>query len=166
MQFAFGLLILTLAAILQATVLNRVMAGPRPDLVLVVVLAWSMLRGVAEGTVGGIAGGLALDLLSGAPFGLHTGLLALIGSVTALGEGNLFRGNLPLFLITGALATLCLHGGSVLVLQAAGQHAANLFRFVQFVVPTALFNAVLTPVAFSLCQRAVRALGGWRQLEL
>src|SRR5918911_3711443 len=110
MQFAFGLAILPLAAIVQGTALDRALGGPRPDLVLLLVLAWSMIRGVAEGTVGGIAGGLALDLTSAAPFGLHTSLLGLTGSLTALGEANLFRGNVPLFVTTAALATIFLHG--------------------------------------------------------
>ena len=35
-----------------------------------------------------------------------------------------------------------------------------------FVVPTALINALLMPLAFGLMQRALRALGGSRQLEL
>ncbi len=166
MQLAFGLGVLAIAAIVQSTALNQVLDGPRPDLVLVFVLAWSMIRGVAEGTVGGIAGGLALDLLSAAPFGLHAGLLGLIGSVTALGEASLFRGNLPIFVTAAALATVMLHGGAFLLLQAAGQQTFPLVRFVQFVVPTALLNALLMPFAFLLVQRGVRALGGWRQLEV
>ena len=125
-----------------------------------------MVRGLTEGTICGIAGGLALDLLSAAPFGMHTVLLGSIGAVTALGETNLYRGNVPLFLITAALATVLFHGGSLLALQAAGMQTYGLGHFVQFVVPTSLVNAVLMPLAFTLVQRAVRALGGWRQLEL
>jgi len=166
LQLAFGLTVLALAAIVQATIVNRLTGGPRPDLVLLLVLAWSMIRGVAEGTVGGIAGGLALDLTSAVPFGLHTSLLGLTGSLTALGEANLFRGNLPLFVTTAALATICLHGGSILVLQAAGQQTVTLTQFVRFVVPTAVINALLMPLAFGLMQRVLRALGGSRQLEL
>lgn len=166
MQLLFGLLIMSLAAIVQATVLDRFSGGPRPDLVLLIVLSWGILRGLAEGAVGGITGGLALDLLSAAPFGLHTSLLAMLGTLTALGEANLFRGNLPLFSMTAALATVVFHGGALLILQAAGQQAVGLHRFIQFVVPTALLNALLMPLAFILVRRMLRALGGWRQLEL
>jgi rod shape-determining protein MreD len=166
LQLAFGLTAFAVAAIMQATTLSSVSGTPRPDLVLLLVLAWSMLRGLPEGTVGGIAGGLALDLLSAAPFGLHAGLLGMIGALTALGEANLFRGNVPLFLVTAGLGTLVLHGGSLLLLQAAGQQAIGPSRFVEFVVPTALLNALLMPFVFVLVQRSVRALAGWRQLEL
>jgi rod shape-determining protein MreD len=166
LQLAFGLVLLILAAIVQATVLTRIPLGVRPDLVLVVVLAWSMIRDVSEATVAGIAGGMALDLLSGVPFGLHTGLLGLIGSITALGEAYLFRGNLPIFSVSAALATILLHGGSLLVLQAAGEQTLGLPRFIQMVVPTAMLNALLMPLGYLGVQRWVRALGGWRQLEL
>ena len=163
---AFGLFLLAGTAILQVTVFGRPLGEPRPDLVLITVLAWSMVRGLTEGTICGIAGGLALDVLSAVPFGLHTALLGVTGSVTALGETNLYRGNVLLFLTTAALATVLFHGCSLLALQAAGQQTFGLARFVQFVVPTALLNAVLMPLAFTLVQRAVRALSGWRQLEL
>ena len=146
--------------------MDQLFSGPRPDLVLLLVLAWSMNRGLSEGAVGGVAGGLALDLLSAAPFGLHAGLLVLIGSLTALSESNLFRGSVPIFLTTAALATVVLHGGSLLVLQAAGQQTVSFPAFVQMVVPTAALNALLMPLAFVFVQRTVRALGGWRQLEV
>jgi rod shape-determining protein MreD len=125
-----------------------------------------MLRGFDEGIVGGIVGGMTLDFLSAAPFGLFTGLLGLIGALTALGESNLYRGNLLLFLSTAALATVVLHGGTILVMQAAGLQAVGLLRFIQFVVPTAVLNALLMPLVFRLVLRGVRALGDWRQLEL
>lgn len=166
MQLAFGVALLVGAALFQATFLDRLFGAVRPDLVLLVVLAWSINRGLTEGSIGGILGGLALDTLSAAPFGLHTGLLGAIGSLTALGEENLFRGNVLLFAVTAALATLVLHGGALLVLQASGQQAPGLPRFIQFVVPAALLNGALMPLAYTLVRRGVRALAGWRRLEL
>jgi rod shape-determining protein MreD len=166
LQLAFGLIVLTLAALFQATILARLPMLLRVDLVLVCVLAWSLIRGVAEGTVGGITGGVALDLVSGAPFGLHTGLLGMVGSLAALGEANLFRGNMPIFSLAAALATVLLHAGSLLVLQAAGQQTPGLAGFVRFTVPVAILNAALMPLVYTVIQRGVRVLGGWRQLEL
>jgi rod shape-determining protein MreD len=166
LQLAFGFVLLVFSALVQATLVNQAFSGPRPDVVLLVVLAWGIVRGVTEGSIAGIVAGLALDTLSATPFGLHTGLLGAIGSLTALGEENLFRGNLPLFAVTAALATVVLHGGSVLVLQATGQQTSNAFGFVQFVVPTAVLNAVLMPLFYTVIRRGVRALAGWRRLEL
>lgn len=48
----------------------------RPDLMLVLIVAWSLLRGAEEGMVWAFVGGTLLDLLSGGPFGAFT--LALL----------------------------------------------------------------------------------------
>jgi rod shape-determining protein MreD len=178
---AFGVLSLLLGAVTQVTVLGILSnGGPRADLVLLVVLAWSMLRGVPEGAIIGIIGGMLLDVLSAGPFGLYTTLLGVIAACTALGESNLYRGNVPLFVATAGLATVALHGGEILGLQLAWHNSlpANVqqqstawqgpvvLRFIQFVVPTLALNALLMPVVFNVIQRAVRVLSGWRQLEL
>jgi rod shape-determining protein MreD len=165
-QLLFGLVVGVLAALLQGTVVAQLTDGPRPDLALLVVLAWAMLRGFAEGTLAGLGAGLTLDLLSAAPFGLHAGLFVAIGAATAFGEENLFRGNLPLSALAAALAALALHGGALLALQASGQQTVGLVRFLQFAVPTMLLDALLMPLVFWLLRRWVRILAGWRQLEL
>ena len=46
------------------------------------------------------------------------------------------------------------------------RHRTMRTAFVRFVVPTAFMNALLMPLAFGLMQRALRALGSSRQLEL
>ena len=42
--------------------------GARPNLMLLVVLIWAMVRGLDEGVVWAFVGGLIVDLLSGGPF--------------------------------------------------------------------------------------------------
>ena len=80
MQLGFGILALVLAAIVQSTAAQHLDGGPRPDLVLLLVLAWSMLRGLTEGIIGGIAGGLALDLRGLDPPEPMVAILGLIDS--------------------------------------------------------------------------------------
>ena len=70
----------------------------RPDLVLVVVLAWAMLRGSIEGAIVGFLGGMLLDSVTYTPFGINTALFGLIGYCAGLPEVNVYRGNLPYFL--------------------------------------------------------------------
>ena len=49
----------------------------QPDLTLLVVGAWSLRRGVEEGAVWAVVGGIVLDLMSAGPFSaLVFGLLA------------------------------------------------------------------------------------------
>ena len=159
--------LLAVAALAEATVGYRLeIGGGRPNLVLLMVVAWSLLRGVDEGTLAGLAGGVALDLVSGTPFGMYSGILTLLGAVTALSEATLYRGSLALFFGMAVLTTVCFHGVQVLILQALGREAPPFIYLVRVLVPTVLINAALMPIVFSLTQRLVRALSGWRQLEL
>src|SRR3954469_21579089 len=86
--------VLILAALAESTLGYRLDAvgGGRLNLVLVLVAVWSLVRGA----VAGLVGGLALDVMSGTPFGLHTLLLGLIGAGTAMAGGSLTRGGLAL----------------------------------------------------------------------
>jgi rod shape-determining protein MreD len=51
--------------------------GVRPNLPLIVVTAWGLLRGSGEGIWWGLGTGLALDLFSGVPLGMFSGGLVL-----------------------------------------------------------------------------------------
>jgi rod shape-determining protein MreD len=167
MPFAAYSAVLVLAALAEGTLGSRVdLGGGRLNLVMLMVVAWSLLRGMQEGALAGAVGGLALDVVSGTPFGLHTAVLTVIGTVTALGEATLYRGSLAFFFGTAVLVTVTYHGALVLVLQALGWEMPTFTRLVYIVVPTVVFNAMLMPFVFALAQRLYRALSGWRQLEL
>jgi len=138
----------------------------RPDLVLVVVLAWSMLRGSGEGAFVGFLGGLLLDSVTYTPFGINTALFGLIGYGVGLPEVNAYRGNLPYFLGITMLATLAYHTLYFLLLQALGNSMPPLFETYATAAPAAVLNALLVPPTFLVCRRLVRALAGWTQLRL
>ena len=159
--------VLAVGALVESTVAYRLeLAGGRANWVLLLVTAWSVLRGLQEGILAGLIGGLALDLVSGTPFGLYTVLLTLIAACAALGEATLHRDSLGLLVGTAVLATVAYHGVLVLALQALGWSTPGFARLIQVLVPTVLLNAALMPIAFILARRLVRALSGWRQLEL
>src|SRR5688500_709630 len=98
MPFAAYSSVLVIAALTEGTLGSRVdVGGGRVNLVMLLVVAWSLLRGMQEGALAGAVGGLALDVVSGTPFGLHTSVLTLIGGITAVGEATLYRGSLAFF---------------------------------------------------------------------
>jgi rod shape-determining protein MreD len=134
--------------------------------VLVVVLAWSMLRGSGEGAFVGFLGGVLLDSVSYTPFGLNSALLGLLGYFTGLPEVNIYRGNLPYFVGTAAAATLLYHTVYFLLLQALGTALPPIIETYAAAVPAALLNAALLAPTFVLCRRLLRALAGWTQLRL
>jgi rod shape-determining protein MreD len=161
------------AALLAAAALVQSVMGPslplvrgRPDLVLVVVLAWSMLRGSGEGAFVGFLGGVLLDSVDYTPFGINSALFGLLGYFIGLPEVNVYRGNLPYFLGTAALATLAYHTAYFLLLQALGTSMPPIYETYAAALPAALLNALLLAPTFVLCRRLLRALAGWTQLRL
>jgi rod shape-determining protein MreD len=138
----------------------------RPDFVLVVVLAWAMLRGSTEGAIVGFLGGLLLDSVTYTPFGVSSALLGLCGYLVGMPEVNVYRGNVPYFFGAALLATLGYHTLFFLVLQANGLGLPPLIETYAVALPAALMNPVLLAPTFIICRRLLRALAGWTQLRL
>ncbi|HEX8967519.1 MAG TPA: rod shape-determining protein MreD [Chloroflexota bacterium] len=161
------------AGLLAAAALGQSVIGPslplvhgRPDLVLVVVLAWSLLRGSGEGAFAGFLGGVLLDSVGYTQFGINTALFGLIGYASGLPEVNGYRGNLPYFVGITLIATLVYHTLYFLTLQALGNNMPPIVETYATALPAALLNALLVAPTFILCRRLMRALAGWTQLRL
>jgi rod shape-determining protein MreD len=155
------------AALLQSLVGSSLpIVRGRPDFVLVVVLAWAMLRGSTEGAIVGFLGGLLLDSVTYTPFGVSSALLGLCGYLVGMPEVNVYRGNLPYFFGAAFLATLGYHTLFFLVLQANGLGLPPLIETYAVALPAALMNPVLLAPTFIICRRLLRALAGWTQLRL
>src|SRR5918911_478187 len=162
---ASGLLVV--AALVQSLIGPSLpLVGGRPDVPLVLVLTWSMLRGSGEGAVVGFVGGLLLDTVSYTPFGINAALLGLLGYCAGLPEANVYRGNLPYFLCIAALGTLLYHTLVFVLLQALGLAMPPILQTFAAAVPAALLNALLIAPTFVLCRRLLRTMGGWTQLRL
>ena len=159
--------LLTLAALAEATVGYRLeLGGGRANLVLLLVVAWALLRGKEEGLLAGLVGGVALDLVSGTPFGLHAALLAIVGVTTGLGAETLAHGGATTLFGLAILATVAYHAAEALALRLLGWSIPGPARLLGIVTPAVLVNAVLMPFLFVLARRLERSLSGWRQLEL
>jgi rod shape-determining protein MreD len=167
MRFVVAAGLLMVAALLQSVVGTSLpVVNGRPDFALVVVLAWAMLRGSTEGAIVGFLGGLLLDSVEYTPFGVHTALLGLTGYLAGLPEVSAYRGNLPYFLGTAALATLAYHTLLFLLLQARGLGMPPFIQTYATAIPAAVMNPILLAPTFVLCRRLLRTLGGWTQLRL
>jgi rod shape-determining protein MreD len=111
------LIILSLVVLVQGTLLSRLrILGVSANLLLVIVICWSLTRNVQEGLMWAFAGGLGIDLVSGLPLG--TSPLALMPTcfLAGIGRSSIFAQNIfwPLLLVV--LATP-LHGWLVLLTQ-------------------------------------------------
>ena len=125
-----------------------------------------MLRGSGEGAFVGFLGGVLLDSVTYTTFGINAALFGLLGYFTGLPEVHAYRGNLPYFLVTTAIATLAYHTLYFLILQALGNSMPPLIETYATAAPAALLNTLLVAPTFILCRRLVRALAGWTQLRL
>ncbi len=152
--------VLTFAALIQVTLLPRVsVAGVHLELVLLLAIAWSLLRGPVQGVVWGFVGGLVLDLFSAAPFGVFTLALMLVASASGIGESAVFRQNLLLPLGTTLLGTLLFHLVTLVLLRLLGwplDWNAELFRII---LATMVLNTVCMPFVFGGARQLSQAWG-------
>jgi rod shape-determining protein MreD len=113
---------------------------------LLVVLVWTILRGLNEGMVWGFVGGLAIDLLSGGPFGAHT--LALLG-VALVGRQRWGEGlGAPMIrvLLLALVSGLAYHLILLTVLTWTGHVVDWGYSFLRVAAPSVALCVVLSPL--------------------
>lgn len=151
--------LLAVIALIQTTLLPIFLPGPvRPDLMLMIVVGWGVVHGDGEAALWGLAGGLVLDLFSGAPFGLHTFGLGAIGWLADTLQTNFFRSNLLVPLATIFVATILYHIGQAAVMQLLGYTINWAFYSFNVVLPTAILNTALMPLVYFFLRRLDRVV--------
>lgn len=146
--------ILLVAVILQSIALpGAIFFGVRPDLVLVLVVGWAVLRGWEDGLVIGLLGGFMTDLTSATPFAINLVRLGVVGLAAGIAMQRLARQG-PLVPIAAAAATILGFVLTVLGLQATRWGLPWEHTLVFQALPSAVLNAALMAAAFP----ALRAL--------
>ena len=157
--------LLLAAAILQTCLAPHLaIMGVFPALPLLLVVNWSLVQGAREGIVWGFVAGAAMDLLSGAPFGAATLSLMVAGLLSGLASATAVRAQFVLPSVTVFLATLAFDLIFLSVVQVAGQPVDWGGTLLRIALPSALFNAILTPPFFWMA----RTLDRWitrREME-
>lgn len=150
--------LLGVLAIVQSVVGPRLMIfGVRPDLVLLMVVAWSLFNGSYSGVMWAFVGGLWMDILSGGPMGGSSLALMAASLVTGIGHNRLFRNNLLVPLVAAVVATLIYSLVYLGMLAVVGHRLAFLETFVGLVLPAVLYNSalllLLTPLLYRWLER-------------
>jgi len=144
-----SILLLISVALIQSTVMPHLtLWDVKPDLMLLAVISWSLLRGTREGIVWGLIGGLCLDLFSGAPLGLSALALLIVSFFSGLGAATVFRTHVILPLATVFFASLIYDLIFLLVLRTLGWSVMWLDSFIGLVLPASLLNVLLTPLVY------------------
>lgn len=153
--FALGLV-----ALIQVSLLPALGISPAtPDPMLVIVVAWGVLRGARSALIWALIGGLWLDLLSSGPFGSYTlGLLAAAG-IAGFGSGTIYRSHWILALAMAALATLA-QGLIFVALLWLSQRPVSLpDTLTRLVLPEILTNMLLMVLVFPVLSWVNRITG-------
>jgi rod shape-determining protein MreD len=138
--------LLTGVALIQATLLSQInLWGARPDLMLLVVLAWAVVRGTDEGAVWGFIGGLVVDLLSGGSLGAMALALLVVAFLAGQSWGQGLGPSVARLLLLAFLSVVAYHLVLLVVLVWAGHTVDWGFALVQVAGPSALLNALLAP---------------------
>jgi rod shape-determining protein MreD len=158
-----SLLILTITVIIQGTLLARLrFYGASPNLLLVVVVCWSLLHTVSEGLVWAFAGGLGVDLIAGLPLG--TTPLALMPTcfLAGLGRSSIFTSSvlLPAFLV--ALATLIFGWINLILLSLRGAPVDWAGSALRVMLPELALNVLLVLVIYPILRWLAAHIGAAR----
>jgi rod shape-determining protein MreD len=155
--------LLLAGALLQSTVVPTVI-GVRPEIVLLLVVAASLSGGMEAGVVWGFIGGLSLDLFSGAPLGVFTLTMVLVGALVNVGESNLFSTSLLLPLGAVFVATFVYHFLTIVLLQTLGWSIGWGPAMLQVALPSAVVNTLLMPLVYFFLRWLTRLLHGGQEL--
>jgi rod shape-determining protein MreD len=155
MAYLIGVPLMALLAIVQSSVfgLLRVLDGA-PDLVLIAVVAWSLTGRMNESMILALVGGLFLDLLSGAPFGLSAVGLVFVAYLVSFLEGRFWEANFLIPLGVMVAAAIVYHGNMALAAALSGRPIDLELALGRVFLPSALADVLL---ALPAAQLAVRA---------
>ncbi len=138
--------------------------GVCPNLVLVLTVACTLLMGTRIGVIAALAGGLVLDALSGASFGISTLAMVVIALITGVGETNLFRSVRLLPYVAVSLGTF-VYCAIVLALMGIGGRSLPWGSMMWYVTaPLIVVNTALMVVVYNVVALVCRRTGP-RQVE-
>jgi len=159
MYIFISLVILVGAAFLQATLSPFMkISGVHPDLVLLLVISWVILRGLEDGLFWAVVGGLSLDILSGAPFGAFTFSMVAVALLTSLFHGRIFGSSIILPLSLTFPLSLLFNGVVLLLLMVLGRPMDWSAAFFNILLPVAVFNTMVMVLVFPLLYLLNRVL--------
>lgn len=141
-----------IGAVLLQTTLSPYLKinGVHPDLVLLLVIGWIILRGFGEAVSWVLIGGLALDIISAAPFGVFTFTMLVVALVTSLSHGRMFGSSIVLPLTLTFPLSLLFNAFALLLLNLLGHPIIWIDALSNVVLPAALFNTGVMMIVFPL----------------
>ena len=157
MKTMIWLSVIIVTIIIQSTVLPLVaIQGIYPDMLLVVVVSYSLLSGKERGVGMGFFAGLVQDLAFGSVFGANTLSKLAIGYFFGLAERKVFKEHVLLPVATTAVATIVNCFFIFSILSIFGYKIGIIPSIVDNVLPLTLYNLVIAIPVHHLIYRLTR----------
>ncbi len=151
MKYAVAFVLLAGASLLQTSALPVfTVLGVHPNLVLVLILSWAIVRGLHEAMVVVPMGALTLGLMDGQPLGVTLLAAMPIVLLTEIREARIVQGEFLLAVLLTILSTLLYETLFLLVLRLSGEAADWWRSFAYVAVPAAIVNVFLVPPIYGL----------------
>lgn len=136
--------VVVVTVIMQSTVLPLLMVnGIYPDMLLVVVVSYSLLSGTEKGMGIGFFGGLLQDLAFGNVFGINTLSKMAIGYLFGLAERKVFKEKILLPVVATAVATVLHSLVMFMVLFLLGYKVHILASLMNNILPLIGYNVII-----------------------
>jgi rod shape-determining protein MreD len=140
--------ILFLAAVIQSSFIPQLrIFGGNPDLVLLLVLSWSLNTDIDEALVWAFVGGILQDLLSAAPTGAATlSMLPTLYLIHLLNR-QVFKIGFPLAMLILFIGSVVKESMMALIMSVSG-FTFDVVAVINVVLPTVLYNMVVGVVVY------------------
>lgn len=158
MRFVAIILALVTAALLQTTLFPFLMlAGFRPDLMLLVTVAFALREGALAGLRVGFAAGIISDLLlNQSPLGLSALIYLGVGYAIGLARPYLAPESITAPVIIAFLSGLLGTAGYGLLSRLLGDERYTMALVLQASTFVALYNTLVAPIVVGLVDRLTR----------
>ena len=136
--------VIIIAIIIQTTLMPLIaIQGIYPDMLLVIVVSYSLLSGKEKGVGMGFFAGILQDLASGSIFGTITLSKLAIGYIFGLAERKVFKEHIFLPVAATAVATVLNSIIIFMLLFMLGMKVNILPTLMNSVLPLALYNLMI-----------------------
>jgi rod shape-determining protein MreD len=149
--------ILIVAAVLQATFMPQIrLLGGSPDLVFLVVLAWSINAELDSSVLWAFVGGISLDLLSYAPLGTSTiGIVVMVFVISGIGQ-QVYRIGFVLLIGSVLIGSFFQQLSIMIILTFTGYSVDWGLSLGYVVAPTIFYNLVFILPIYWIIRRIQR----------
>ena len=136
----------------------------QPQLVMLLVICWSIRSSLADAFVWALVGGIMLDLLSILPIGASSAALVLIVFVVNGVAQQLLRLRILLLLIMTALATVFMSAYNIIALFLLG-NSYDITALIRLnLMPTLFYNLIAVLPLYAFVRMTQRRLEGGLQI--